>query len=453
MKKHFLIFLSSIVFVVLFYEQEIGLNLSLFSLFLLVISFVQKKELLKDKRAILLALGTIVSAVSNAWLFSFTTFLATISTLFVFRYYVVDSRLKLVTQVMLFFSNCVLFLPQVFKIEQWLEVKKGGSHQMFLKLFSYFILPIAIVLVFTIIYISSSDWLYDWYMRYELDINGFIIFVFMLGFYLSFVFWQDRVYPFIKANDQKLNSNFSNAKRNDESNTNHFFPDHYKLMSGTITIFALNVMLFFFIVIFNIEHLTNVQRNTEWYSEHIHEQIYLIIVSIFLAMMVILYFFSGKLNFIEKNNKLIVSTKLWIALNGLLLLSAFYQNTLYVAHLGLTYKRLGVYLFLITCIAGLWFCYQKVHHKKTNFYLIDNMSWTIYIVLVFCSLFNWSSIITKYNLTKKTVDYSYLEYLVGNEKYLIQHYQSIHKAIPSHIYYKVQYEKNQKLFSSQLYYK
>lgn len=133
MKKQFLIFLSAIVFVVLFYEQEIGLNLSLFSLFLLVISFVQKKELLKDKRAILLASGTIVSAVSNAWLFSFTTFLATISTLFVFRYYVVDSRLKLVTQVVLFFSNCVLFIPQVFKIEQWLEVKKGGSHQMFLK--------------------------------------------------------------------------------------------------------------------------------------------------------------------------------------------------------------------------------------------------------------------------------------------------------------------------------
>src|SRR5690606_1118863 len=215
----------------------------------------------------------------------FTTFLATISTLFVFRYYVVDSRLKLVTQVVLFFSNCVLFIPQVFKIEQWLEVKKGGSHQMFLKLFSYFILPIAIVLVFTIIYISSSDWLYDWYMRYELDINGYIIFVFMLGFYLSFVFWQDRVYPFIKANDQKLNSNFSNAKRNDESNTNHLFPDHYKLMSGIITIIALNALLFFFIVIFNMEHLTNEQRNMEWFSEHIHEQIYLIIVSIFLAMM------------------------------------------------------------------------------------------------------------------------------------------------------------------------
>src|SRR5690606_17023342 len=129
------------------------------------------------------------------------------------------------------------------------------------------------------------------------------------------------------------------------------------------------------------EHFQNPIINLIDYSSRIHEQIYSIIGSIVLAMLVILFYFKGALNFIQKNKYLVLGAKVWVVLNAVLVVSAFYQNTVYVTSLGLTYKRLGVYMFLVLCFYGLYFTYKKVSDQKTNFYLIDKMSWGFFYTL------------------------------------------------------------------------
>lgn len=454
MKKHLLIFLSTIVFVVLFYNQDLGLNLSIFAIFLMVFNFVQKPDLLKDKRAIFLATTVLLCAISNAWLTSFVTFLAVMVTSFVFRYYCESPKLTLLIQAIVSLSNWFASVVQFFQFNSWLETKKSDKEKLFVKIFSYVLLPFLILGIFFALYVSTSDTLLAWYQRFELDINFVIIFVTLFGFYVSFVFWNAKIYDVFETLNRSLKTDFTIESKEKKTPTFDFLPIEFEMRSGIITLVCLNLMLLFFIVVFNIEHIQNPAIILRDFSSRIHEQIYSIIGSIFLAMLVILFYFKDALNFIQNNKYLVLGAKCWVILNAVLVISAVYQNTVYVSNLGLTYKRLGVYMFLILCFYGLHFTFKKIQNQKTNFYLVDKMTWGFFYTLVFCSLFNWGSLITYYNLTLKEIDIDYLEYgLDGNEKELINYYQSHSLPIPEYLINNVNRQKAESFLSSQLYYK
>src|SRR5690606_2271070 len=280
-----------------------------------------------------------------------------------------------------------------------------------------------------------------------------IILVLILGFYFSFVFWHIKIFGFIQMIDKTLKFDFVKSQSTTKKPTLDFIPVEFEIRSGIITLISLNTMLLFFIAIFNVENVQQTVQHISEYSSRTHSQIYLIIFSVFLAMLVILFFFKGTLNFVKNNKWLFLLTKIWIGLNGLLLFSAFYQNSVYINALGLTYKRLGVYLFLGLCLMGLIYSFLKIHYKRTNYYLIDKMSWTIFYSLIFCSIFNWGNIITNYNLHKDTVDWDYLVYdLSGNEKTLIEYYKKHNVEAPEFLLNKLKYYEDLPFLSKQLYY-
>lgn len=454
MKKHLLIFLSTLVFVVLFYNQDLGLNLSIFAIFLMVFNFVQKPDLLKDRRALILASAVLLCSISNAWLISFTTFLAVMVTSFVFRLYCENQKLRLISQSIIFVSNWVAAVVHFFQFNTWLETKKSDKEKLFVKIFSYVLLPFLILGVFFALYVSTSDTLSAWYQRFELDINFFIIFVTLFGFYISFVFWNAKIYEVFLTLNRSLKTDFSQEKKESPKPTFDFLPVEFEMRSGIITLVCLNLMLLLFIVVFNIEHIQNPAINLRDFSSRIHEQIYSIIGSIVLAMLVILFFFKDALNFIQNNKYLVLGAKCWVVLNAFLVISAVYQNSVYVSNLGLTYKRLGVYMFLILCFYGLHFTFKKIQNQKTNFYLVDKMTWGFFYTLVFCSFFNWGSLITYYNLNLQEIDIDYLEYwLDGNEKELFEYYKTKNLEIPEFLINRVNRQKEKSFLSSQLYYK
>jgi len=454
MKKQFLIFLSAAVFAVLFYNEDIGVNLSIFALLLLLVQFAMVPALIRDKRALLLASCVVLSSISHAWLLSFAGFVSVVASSFVFRYYVTDPKLRLVTQAVVYFSNWPAFIIQVFQIESWFEFDKNASKHTFMKVVSYVLIPLVILSVFFAVYVSSSEWLSEWYNRYEWDFNVLMLLVLVLGFYVSFVFWHSKVYNIIKVLDRKLLFNFAKHEQTSLKPTVEGIPLQLELRSGIITLACLDVMLLFFIVVFNLEHTQQAIGAISEYSDRTHEQIYLIIGSICMAMLVVLFFFKGALNFIKNNGKLLLFAKIWLVLNGILIISAFYQNTLYVQELGLTYKRLGVYLFLMLCAIGLCYSYLKIHFKRKNFYLVDRMSWVVYFTLILCPLLNWSSVITTYNLKQEGVDLYYLEHqLNGNERVLLKYYKQRNLAVPEVVEERIAYYKRLPFLSSQFYYK
>lgn len=148
------------------------------------------------------------------------------------------------------------------------------------------------------------------------------------------------------------------------------------------------------------------------YSAYLHQGVNTLIFSILLAIGILLYVFRGNLNFISTHQPLKVLAYLWLAQNLILVLLTLTKTTIYVQDFGLTYKRIGVYTYLLLTAAGLVTSLIKIRLTKNKWYLFRKNTWAIYLVLVLSSCFNWDHLITYYNLTHaRSPDLSYLVHL------------------------------------------
>lgn len=145
-------------------------------------------------------------------------------------------------------------------------------------------------------------------------------------------------------------------------------------------------------------------------SQFVHEGTYLLIGSILLSVGIILYFFRANLNFYKHNLLLKNLTYLWIFQNIILCISVALRNYRYIESYGLAYKRIGVVIFLIITIIGLFSLLVKVNKTLSSFYLWRINAWNVYLVMGICCFFNWDILITRYNLEihKGDVDLEFL---------------------------------------------
>lgn len=157
-------------------------------------------------------------------------------------------------------------------------------------------------------------------------------------------------------------------------------------------------------------------------SAETHDRVNAVIMSIVMAILVILFYFKNGFNFDDKAKALKISAKIWIVLNGILVLSAMIKNSEYISGFGLTYKRLGVYAFLIMALVGLIFTFIKIQKKKTNAFLFNKMFWVSYGLILVCSYVNWGGIITLNNIQRKDfADNFHLVSINYNEKILLDY--------------------------------
>ena len=167
--------------------------------------------------------------------------------------------------------------------------------------------------------------------------------------------------------------------------------------SGIVSLLALNILLVIFIFTFNYEQFEEIPKTINELSAETHDRVNALILSILMAICVILFYFKSNFNFDEKAKSLKVLAKIWIFLNAVLVISAMAKNVEYNVVLGLTYKTLGVYAFLILSLIGLMITFLKIHQQKTNAFLFNHMIWYFYGTILVCSYINWGGIITLNN--------------------------------------------------------
>jgi hypothetical protein len=181
----------------------------------------------------------------------------------------------------------------------------------------------------------------------------------------------------------------------------------------------------------------------------------MIIFSIVMAIAVIMFYFKSSLNFDKKSSTLKTLALVWIVLNALLIFSAFIKNTEYVSAFGLTYKRIGVYIFLALSLVGLSITYYKIHFKKTNFFLLNRVAWIFFATLVVSATVNFSWIVSRYNINyHKSDDIKYLRSLEFNKQILYDTYQNDPewKDYFEKEKEKINFKKSQRFLSSNGYY-
>jgi hypothetical protein len=144
----------------------------------------------------------------------------------------------------------------------------------------------------------------------------------------------------------------------------------------------------------------------------IHEGTELLIFSIVLAMLVLLVFFRGNLNFYKNNKWLKAGACLWLLQNAILVFSVLLRDYYYIREFGLAYKRIGVLFFLLMVLAGLITVFFKVQYAKTTYYLLRINAWCVVALLVAGSMVQWDVLITKYNIAHRQTAPLNLPYLL-----------------------------------------
>jgi hypothetical protein len=143
---------------------------------------------------------------------------------------------------------------------------------------------------------------------------------------------------------------------------------------------------------------TNWRSNATMRSQAVHASTDALILSIFLAMAVLLFFFRGNINFLRKNKLIQQLAYVWIIQNVLLGATVALRNYYYIDDCGLTMKRIGVFAFLLATSIGLLMFYFKIRDKKSTFYLIRINSWAVAGIFLLLSLVDWDPLMARYNI-------------------------------------------------------
>ncbi len=172
--------------------------------------------------------------------------------------------------------------------------------------------------------------------------------------------------------------------------------------TAIVTLFLLNALLLFINCVDIIYVWFGFSYNSDVnLSEYVHEGTGLLIFSILLAILLLLFFFRGNLNFYKHNKWLRMGAYAWLFQNAVLVVSVLFRDYFYIEHFGLAYKRIGVLIFLVLVLIGLITIFVKIQQRKTAFYLLRVNAWVAIVILVVASCVHWDETIARYNLSKK----------------------------------------------------
>lgn len=384
--------ITVLLFVVVFYQNDIGINLSLWAIITAILSFYgfMKKSRVRDFWIALI--GTLIFAFSFAWYRDLASFLGIIISMHWLAMIGFDPKQKMLKALILVPLNYLMMLPNLSGLK--FSISKKQTNRKVQNLIAYALIPMAITALFVLVYAMASKTLTEFFtsLNFNFDFSLLnMIALMIIGSVLMFGFWFFKLPKNWQAVTYETPEDFKPHNLNDSPEA------ELTRKSGEITFIMLNVVLLIFSVIYGYENFFKVDEISS-ISQNVHERVYAVIASIVMAIALIMFFFRSRFNFDPKNSLLKNLTFSWILLNAILVFIALIKNGQYVSMLGLTEKRLGVYAFLILSLLGLFFTYRKLKFVKTNWFLLHRMSKSFYFTLIVIAVFNWSWIITFFNI-------------------------------------------------------
>lgn len=199
---------------------------------------------------------------------------------------------------------------------------------------------------------------------------------------------------------------------------------------GVVLILMMNALLLLLNII-DIEFtwLGFDAKNVDNLAYYVHNGTYLLIFSILLSMAILLYYFRGNQNYLKKNNLLKYGAYFWILQNAVMAVSVALRNLYYIDYYyALSYKRIGVMIFLLLTFIGLVTMFIKISNKKTTFWLLKVNSAALVVVLLLMSSFSWDKSIAEFNLSnpdKKEIDIEYLLRLSDDALPVLDRHQDV----------------------------
>jgi hypothetical protein len=253
MKKLHFILVSSSLFTLLFYKQELGVNLGLFGLGLTALICYFFQDRFTHRSHLVLVITTILSCYAFAWYGDFASFWALALSLIFLQFKTQEPKLKILQVFPLILVNGIASLGRIFTFSQYLP-KRKVNNGFAKKLIAYFIIPAVFLGLFFVVYSFGSNHFSSLFTDYELDLDLWQLMVISgLGFYISFNFWNYWIPEVCYEKNQLLDNDFNDEVRNQNQSSFSFLDINFERKSGEITLVLLNLLLLVFIATYNYE--------------------------------------------------------------------------------------------------------------------------------------------------------------------------------------------------------
>ncbi|MFI1770915.1 DUF4153 domain-containing protein [Thalassobellus citreus] len=418
MKKISLI-IGALLFSTLFYKQDIGLNMSLFSLITIIVLAIYNTKAFKQKRTIAFCILYLITAFAIFLYKSNLSIIANCVAFFTLIGHVSEHHSSIYIN---WINGLYTFIAGYFHRnfntvieEEKAEPKKRVDYVHWIKIIG---IPVTVIIIFISLYKNGNPMFNDIISKIDFSfINFQWLLLASLGYYLLYnISTPIQIDP---ATEIDLKTGNILTKKSD------FLIEVVKKENqlALILIVLLNILILFFLIT-DITYLisTNDFRASS-FSSQVHNGINALIASIIIAIVIILYFFRGNLNFYKDNKNLKMVAYIWIILNAILVINIVIKDCQYIYYFGLTYKRIGVLVYLLLTIIGLTTTAIKVNQIKNFWYLLRINTLTVFTILIVSCAINWDSYITTYNLYyAQSMDFKYLIDLSNNNTFILKNY-------------------------------
>lgn len=408
----------------LFFGEVSGLNAALFSISIFTFLFLRDRKTPTLAQVVLIgghflgALGVVM--INSAW----SIFMYVLTFAFAVASYHESERKSMLFMIPSIVANLVvspfrtLTLPRLPKGVN----RNAGKRKFALRVT---LVPVLIVGLFTILYSAGNPVFGNWIGEITNGIGNFIEdllgnlsffkFLFLiLGFCIGS---YALVYGGIKVFGDFDNQLSLKLKRVRSPRPSAFFNKPTDLKKEyLIAMLVFGAMNFLLLLINTIDvwwvWFSFDRSDVVNLSQFVHEGTYVLILSILISIALILFYFRGNLNFYPKNKNLEWLAGLWLFQNFILAISIAVRNWHYIsAYNAITYKRVGVFVFLILVVVGLLSVFLKIKHKHTITSVVRTNFLAIFATLSLLSVFNWDGVIARYNLSAappQDINYSYI---------------------------------------------
>ncbi|MEP0264921.1 DUF4173 domain-containing protein [Dokdonia sp.] len=451
MKRQLILWISALGFSTLFYHQDLGLNMFIFAIIAVIVVYLAHREAFKrvDMR-----LSTLLYLLVS--LFVFTNHSALAICMSIMSFIVFAGSISGIRNAIYVQGLNGLYQTFLGTLHHHLDPKKEKKATKTSKKRDYgfillcILLVIGLPVIFASLYRNINPIFEKWIAAIDLSfINMTWLLFTCMGYVLLRNISSKASLDILTNIDRETPQNLTKKPISEEQESLL----HKEQLLGSMVIGVLNALILFFLIVDIWYVANNTFQHASELSKTVHEGVNALITSILIAITLILIFFRGNLNFYKKSKRLRILTYIWIILNSVLVIVTTLKNYIYITDFGLTYKRIGVIIYLTLCIVGLCTTYFKVAQRKNVLYLVRINARIAFFIIILMSSFSWNREITRYNLSQvKRPDLSYLESMGGNNIDLLYAFAKAHPekfSTESHLHIQNKYDVYMKTLNNQ----
>jgi hypothetical protein len=396
-----LILISGLAYGVLFYQQDFGTNFLIYSIIQLIGIFLISEKEKRNKHWWLSFAGVVIAAAGVFLNGSFLAVFANVVSLFVLAALTIESRSSIVVSIIQSIYSVLTGLLFIITDIADKAMDKSGikSKSRGFKNFVIFLASTGVALLFFALYRNANPAFEEFTNQIDLSFisMGWIGFT-LLGYYFIYQMYKHNRIKDLETYD--LNAADHIMAKLEPSQIEGMMSVESEVKWAKTLLIMLNILLVMVLLVDACYFSGLYELSSEVsHSASVHQGIDALIFSIILAVSVILFFFKGRLNFMDNNKTVKLLALTWVVQNVVLVVFTGLKNVEYVQEYFLTYKRIGVFIYLVCCVVGLVYTFLKIYEIRSNWFLVRRVGWSLYALAIVTPIINWDALIINYNFS------------------------------------------------------